>query len=83
MDAEHTEPKNPSDVSPEVDRMTNEGGPDTNPSARRAGIPTLRAITTKLLATCSHQPSRDRNRKSSTTSLVLAGASGALSEYFT
>ena len=42
--------------------------PGTKPVASRAGIPTLRAITTRLLATCSHQPSRERNRKSSTTS---------------
>ena len=44
---------------------------------------TLRAITTRLLATCSHHPTRDRKRKSSTTSFVPAGASGASSEYFT
>ena len=42
--------------------------PDTKPVASRAGMPTLRASTTRLLATCSHQPTRDRNRKSSTTS---------------
>ena len=32
--------------------------PGTKPVASRAGIPTLRASTTRLLATCSHQPRR-------------------------
>src|SRR5690349_24380764 len=44
-------------------------------------MPALRASTTRLLAICSHQPTRLRNKKSSTTSTPF-GDSGALIEYF-
>ena len=44
-------------------------------------MPTLRASTTRLLAICSHHPTRLRNKKSSTTS-TPGGDNGAFSEYF-